>query len=491
MSTIEPSLISPVPLSPVSRKFHSSSSVSNGTLLHDRSDSAPFQSSPSFSSAPSSSPPPSFLAKQLSNLYERLPPTLSNFIKQNVGLTLVGCAQLFFVLMSLTVKYFLSTTKISSFTLIFVRMSITSLFCITSLIFFVRDKNPILGPEGIRGMLLMRGFFGFMGLLGAYQALRGLTVSDAVTIQFLAPTLTGLLGYLFLKEKMNWKEILAGFGCLLGVILVSRPTFIFGLSSNNPLPDSGAGGGGSRLDLPPPPPGEGDSEGIITPQRGVSVAWAFVNVFFTAVAYTTIRGIGDKAHALHSIGYFSYLCTICCGLYMLFNPAPLVFVESLRDFLYIILIGIFGFCAQTLLTLGLQREKAGRAGIALYTQVVFSLILEFLIWQTVPSFLSALGTAIILSSAFWATMSSTKPLPRAQATDEEALPFSRSPSPIPQSQSDRPTLRGEHYSYESVPANDVEDGFDDVSDGKRRKDNGTGESLLDVPRPSSRRNSGT
>jgi len=58
-----------------------------------------------------------------------------------------------------------------------------------------------------------------------------------------------------------------------------------------------------------------------------------------------------------------------------------------------------------LLTTGLQREKAGRAGLALYTQVVFSLILEFLIWQTIPSFLSTLGTAIILGSALWATVS--------------------------------------------------------------------------------------
>ncbi|WWD02473.1 hypothetical protein V865_000513 [Kwoniella europaea PYCC6329] len=471
----------PVPLSPVSHKLPNHNPTSSNILTVD--------SPPSFQPVqlPHTSIPSPFLSK----LYHRLPPTLVNFIDQNVGLTLVACAQLFFVLMSLTVKYFLSTTKISAFTLIFVRMSITSIFCFLSLVFIVKDKNPLLGPEGIRRLLLLRGFFGFMGLLGMYQALRGLTVSDSVTIQFLAPTLTALLGYLLLGEKLSFKEIIAGFCCLVGVVLVSRPSFIFG-SDNVPSP---GGGGGTRLDLPPPPPGEGDTEGIQTPQRAVSVAWAFVNVFFTAVAYTTIRGIGDKAHALHSIGYFSYLCTICTGLYMLVNPKPTVFVESFRDFLFIITIGIFGFCAQTLLTLGLQREKAGRAGIALYTQVVFSLVLEFLIWQTIPSFLSTLGTIIILTSALWATLSSTKPLPQATPTDPEALPFSRSPSPIPPPQSDRPTLRGEHYSYESVPTSEADNGGFIIGEGEEEMaSNGPSrkgsKDLLNVPsRSGSRRGS--
>ncbi|WWC90871.1 uncharacterized protein L201_005808 [Kwoniella dendrophila CBS 6074] len=491
-------LPAPVPLSPVSRKFPSVHSTDQNDDDYNDEEISVTQEEIG-SNTRSNSALPQFIL----NIYDKLPATLKNFIEQNVGLTLVGCAQLFFVLMSLTVKYFLSTTKISSFTLIFIRMSITSIFCFLSLVFIVKDKNPLLGPSenNIRRLLCLRGFFGFMGLLGMYQALRGLTVSDAITIQFLAPTLTGLLGFLVLNEKMSKKEVLAGFACLLGVILVSRPTFIFGHLSEDSIPNNNnkgnsQHGGGTRLDLPPAiPEGEGDSEGIQTPQRAISVVWALVNVFFTALAYTSIRGIGDKAHALHSIGYFSYLCTICTGLYMLINPAPLVFVTSIRDFLFIITIGIFGFCAQTLLTLGLQREKAGRAGLALYTQVVFSLILEFLIWQTIPSFLSALGTVIILGSALWATMSSTKPLPNAKPTDPEALPFSRSPSPIPPPTSDRPSLRGGHFSYDSVPTDDNDvNGFiigeDEIDSGVRGRTTPARKAsrdLLDIPSNSSSR----
>ena len=66
---------------------------------------------------------------------------------------------------------------------------------------------------------------------------------------------------------------------------------------------------------------------------------------------------------------------------------------------------IFGFCGQTFVTLGLQREKAGRASLALYTSVFFAIILELFIFHTLPSFLSLVGVSIILTSAAWVAVS--------------------------------------------------------------------------------------
>jgi hypothetical protein len=56
-------------------------------------------------------------------------------------------------------------------------------------------------------------------------------------------------------------------------------------------------------------------------------------------------------------------------------------------------------------TLGLQREKAGRAGLAIYTSVFFAIILELFIFHTLPSFLSLVGVSIILTSAAWVAVS--------------------------------------------------------------------------------------
>jgi drug/metabolite transporter (DMT)-like permease len=72
------------------------------------------------------------------------------------------------------------------------------------------------------------------------------------------------------------------------------------------------------------------------------------------------------------------------------------------------LIGAFGFVAQALLTNGLQREAAGRGTLALYTSVVFAVMFEFIIFHTTPPALSIAGTAIIMSSGIYITLTKRK-----------------------------------------------------------------------------------
>jgi drug/metabolite transporter (DMT)-like permease len=54
---------------------------------------------------------------------------------------------------------------------------------------------------------------------------------------------------------------------------------------------------------------------------------------------------------------------------------------------------------QILLTLGLQRETVTRGSTGVYFQMLFAVVLERLIFGVVPSLLSVLGAAIIMSSA--------------------------------------------------------------------------------------------
>lgn len=117
----------------------------------------------------------------------------------------------------------------------------------------------------------MRGIFGFGGLFANYQSLRGLSLSDSVTIQFLAPNLTALLGFLVLGETMGWREVVAGLSCLGGVVLVARPPFIFGVSGGGDvgMPEDQ---GGTII------PGEGSDAGVTHGERIVAVMWAFASL---------------------------------------------------------------------------------------------------------------------------------------------------------------------------------------------------------------------
>jgi hypothetical protein len=69
----------------------------------------------------------------------------------------------------------------------------------------------------------------------------------------------------------------------------------------------------------------------------------------------------------------------------------------------LVLIGVFGFFAQILMTIGFQIEAAGRASLGIYSKVIFTLILERVMFGTTPGLLSILGTCLILGSAIYVT----------------------------------------------------------------------------------------
>ena len=87
-------------------------------------------------------------------------------------------------------------------------------------------RDPILGPSGVRLLLLLRGFSGcvhlrtpsfpdvsmirFIGLFGIYFSLQYLSLSDATVLTFLTPICTVFTGAVFLGETFSHRQILAG-----------------------------------------------------------------------------------------------------------------------------------------------------------------------------------------------------------------------------------------------------------------------------------------
>jgi len=56
--------------------------------------------------------------------------------------------------------------------------------------------------------------------------------------------------------------------------------------------------------------------------------------------------------------------------------------------------------------MGLQRETVSRGATAMYTQVLYAVVLEGIFFGVIPSLLSVLGAAIIMSSAIYVVVSS-------------------------------------------------------------------------------------
>lgn len=202
-----------------------------------------------------------------------IPPYIQQFVEANAGLSLVCAAQLFFALMNVTVKYFISSTDTSIPSLILVRQGITVIGCVVTL-HYLNEPNPFLGPPEMRRLLVARGLFGTGALVSTYESFQGLSVSDTTAIQFLTPSVLVVLGYLILREKTTRREVIAGFLCLIGVLLVSRPPFIFGdLEQEVEVPPG-------RVNLPS---GTGEDDHKVI-SRAAGVAWAFASVFGSSFA---------------------------------------------------------------------------------------------------------------------------------------------------------------------------------------------------------------
>jgi len=318
--------------------------------------------------------------------------TTVEIVKSNTGLLLVTGSQAFFSLMNVAVKKLDSIDPpVSTFELIVVRMIITYVCSMTYMI-YAKVPDPWLGPKGVRLLLVFRGFSGFFGLFGIYYSLQYLSLSDATVLTFLAPLCTGISGAIFLKEKYTKREALASVFSLLGVVLIARPVFLFGNNrATKPL----------SIDVHVTQIGPDDSEKGTPEERLIAVGVAMIGVLGSTGAYTSITAIGKRAHPLHALNSFSLQSIVVAIVAMLIQKTPLVVPTELEWLALLIMIGIFGFFAQVLLTMGLQRETAGRGSIAVYTQVVFAAVLERIFFKTIPSIMSVIGTLIIISVALY------------------------------------------------------------------------------------------
>ncbi|KAF8694674.1 hypothetical protein AX14_001957, partial [Amanita brunnescens Koide BX004] len=262
--------------------------------------------------------------------------------------------------------------------------------------------NPFLGPPDVRLLLMSRGFFGFIGLFGIYYALQYLSLSDSIVLTFLVPLCTAIGGSFFLKEKFRIGDALAGIVSLLGVVLIARPPFILN-------------------------PGDKDlstviGDGATTEHRLAAVCVSLVGVLGAAGAFISIRATGRRAHHLHNMAYYSLWSAIVSSAALIATRTPIVIPKQMLSLGMLALIGIFGFVAQSLMTMGYQIEAAGRASMGTYTQVIFGVILDRLVFGTVPGILSILGAGLILGSALYVTVTKVKEgkiaLPEGEGVEE-------------------------------------------------------------------------
>ena len=220
----------------------------------------------------------------------------------------------------------------------------------------------------------------------------------ATVFRFLVPIVTAWACSLFLGTSFTRKELLAGLTALIGVILIAHPASIFGSVAD---------------DINATKAGEVDN---VTPtQRLIAIGVSILGIFGASGAYTTIRIIGNRAHALMSVNYFAFLGTVGSTIALLAIPdIGFTMPHGPREWTLLILLGVLGFVLQFLLTAGLQLDKSSKATSMMYSQIVFALMFDWAIWGVLPGGWSLLGGSIVIVSTLWSALQKT------QTTEEKA-----------------------------------------------------------------------
>jgi drug/metabolite transporter (DMT)-like permease len=399
------------------------SSPTNTTDTHHRIHD--FQSPQSLRRAGASSIRHKYYQFKKTPLRVRLHNIWHSIIYSYLGVKLLLLSQFFNAGMAATTRL-LETTSDPPFhplQILFVRMTITYAGCF-AFMYWKRIPDFVIGPPGVRLLLILRGTVGFFGVFGLYYSVNYLELSDATVITFLTPTMAAILAWFFLGEKLIPAELAGGFVALLGVLLIARPAFIIHWIQGNSHVHSG------------------EPDDIPEYLRMRAIFFALLGVFGAGMAFVSIRWIGKRAHPLISVSYFAAWCVLVSTVGLILIPGlSFVLPQNAYQWMLLFALGICGFLMQFSLTAGIQRVKAGRAAAATYTQILWAIMWERLIWHKLPDLLSLFGGSLIIGSAitvslikYRQTKKDEEELAKQNEDDDGAIMFSSDDDECPDSE---------------------------------------------------------
>lgn len=211
-----------------------------------------------------------------------------------------------------------------------------------------------------RRLLLVRGVLGYVALSCFFFALTRLPLADATVIQYTNPVFTALLAAVVLSESIRRRDALLTLLSLAGVVLMTRPGFLFG-------------GLEERLDP-------------------TAVAIALAGAIFSAAAYVAVRQLGRTEDPVVIVFWFAMVATLGAIPFTIADallPTPL-------EWLLLLGIGVVTQAGQVFMTRGLREERAGRAMAVAYMQIVFAAFWGAVLFAEMPDAWGVAGALLII-----------------------------------------------------------------------------------------------
>ena len=204
-----------------------------------------------------------------------------------------------------------------------------------------------------------RGINGFVSLLLFFYALPLLDLSSALALLQTSPLFLALFAAVLMRERPPSPLLFALAASFVGMLLVLRPGF-----SDAPI--------------------------------GAGLAAAAAG-FFAGCAYHNVRRLGVfNEGGIRTVFYFTSLSTVISGAVLLFLNAWTL--PSADGIVWIFVVGITATLGQVALTRGLHNGETPVSAALMYSSVVFSGVLDYLLWGATPALVSWLGIILIVGA---------------------------------------------------------------------------------------------
>ena len=204
------------------------------------------------------------------------------------------------------------------------------------------------------GLLIARGTFGTLALFMFFVTIQNIPLATAVTIAYLAPIFTTLIGVFVVGEqvrKLQWLFYAIAFA---GVLLIK------GFDAAVP----------TRF--------------LVT---------GIVSALCAAVAYNLVRRLKEQEHPLVVVLHFQLVGVVAGFVFTMFNwTAP----ANAWEWFCLLVCGLLTQVGQTCLTKALQSERLAHVSILNYTGLIYALAFGVLIFGEVYTTQTILGITLVV-----------------------------------------------------------------------------------------------
>ena len=274
----------------------------------------------------------------------------------SIGILLAAISCFFFATSALIVKI----SSLHPMELLAVRGTIQGIL-VSPIV--VSTGNSFLGPRGTRSLLLSRAVLGAVALVMGFASIHLIPLADAATVIFTSPVFVSIFACLCLGEVCSWFDVSMIAMTLVGVLLVSKPSFSF-IST-------------------------GTWTGIVGTICGLIAA------MLTALAFIVLRQL-KQVHYSVVVFWFSTVLAMF-GAVLTVALDGFTFPTSLASILECIGIGFCGFMGQILLTKALQSENALPIAVTRTFDIVLAFFYQITLLHDTPDWYSYLGSVLVVS----------------------------------------------------------------------------------------------